>query len=132
MITNEMTTQTAQTPQQAEKHETMVHYVPKVDVWEDETALHMTAIMPGVKAENVEITMEGDELRIYGRSAWQAPQGMKLIYEEYEEGDYERAFALSDRVDREGIEANFAEGVLTVKLPKVAEARPVRIPVKAS
>ena len=110
----------------------MVHYIPKVDVWEDENALHLTAVMPGVKSGDVQITLENNKLRLYGHSSATPPQGMKLIYSEYEEGDYERVFSLSDRIDRGNITAEVSAGVLRVDFPKSAEARPVQIPVKAS
>lgn len=111
---------------------TMVHYIPKVDVWEDENALHLTAVMPGVKSNDVQITLENNKLRIYGRSCMSAPKDMKLIYSEYEDGDYERVFSLSERIDRSNITAEVNAGILRVDFPKAPEARPVQIPVKAS
>lgn len=109
-----------------------LHYIPKVDVWEDDAALHLTALMPGVKGEDVQVTLENSKLRIYGRSSAETPKDMKLIYSEYEDGDYERVFSLSEQIDQHNIVAEVSNGILRVDFPKAPEARPVQIPVKAS
>lgn len=112
--------------------ETPVHYIPKVDMWEDDEAVHMKAVMPGVRSEDVEITLEGNKLRIYGRSVSESPEGMKLIYSEYEDGDYERIFTLSERIDHEKIEARVEDGILRLDFAKAEAAKPMRIPVKTA
>ena len=56
---------------------------------------------------------------------------MAPLYLEYEPGDYERAFTLSEAVDPGGIEARVRDGVLRLRLPKAGPAKPQRIAVRA-
>ena len=60
-----------------------------------------------------------------------APEGLAPSYLEYEPGDYERSFTLSDAVDPGGIEARVRDGVLHLRLPKAGPAKRQRIEVKA-
>src|SRR5215212_2122404 len=80
-------------------------YVPRVDIIETEDALEILADMPGVTRDGVEVTLEQRVLSIRGRADISSPEGMAPIYLEYEPGDYERAFTLSDAVDPAGISA---------------------------
>jgi len=59
------------------------------------------------------------------------PEGLAPLYLEYEPGDYERSFTLSDAVDPGGIEARVRGGVLHLRLPKAGPTKPQRIEVKA-
>jgi len=107
-------------------------YVPRADVYETEEAIFVVAEMPGVSEGDVDITLEKNVLILTGNAGSSAPEGYNVVYREYHEGDYERRFALSNSVDREGIEATMTQGVLTLKLPKAKEAVPRKIAVKAS
>ncbi|MBP5234205.1 MAG: Hsp20/alpha crystallin family protein [Planctomycetes bacterium] len=104
-------------------------YVPPAEITEEENCWKIRAIMPGVKSDSLEITLTGNELHLLGRATDMVPQGMRLIYHEYEPGDYERTFTISDHVKREGIGATVKDGVLVLTLPKAEAVRPVRIPV---
>ena len=59
------------------------------------------------------------------------PEGLAPLYLEYEPGDYERSFTLSDAVDPSGIEARVRAGVLQLRLPKAGPTKRQRIEVKA-
>ncbi len=107
----------------------MIHYIPKVNIREDEDALYMMAVLPGVKTEDLELTVEDDQLKIYGKTSFSEPESMKLYYSEFEAGDYERVFSLSSKIDREGIKAEAHDGILSVYLPKAKEAKPRRISI---
>ena len=88
--------------------------------------------MPGVTREGVEVTLEQRVLTIRGRAdAAAVPEGLAALYLEYEPGDYERSFALSDAVDPAGIEARVRGGVLRLRLPKAGPAKRQRIEVTA-
>ena len=106
-------------------------YVPRVDSVETEDALEILADMPGVTREGVEVTLEQRVLSIRGRADVPPPQGMAPLYLEYEPGDYERSFTLSDAVDPAGISARFRDGVLQLRLPKAGPAELQRIEIKA-
>jgi HSP20 family molecular chaperone IbpA len=102
-------------------------YVPHTDVWETGDALTVVMEVPGVAREAVEIELKEDVLRV---EAWVDParyEGLQPVHTEYNVGHWARAFALPDGVDRERIEARLEDGVLTLTLPKAAEAKPRRI-----
>src|SRR4051812_27016330 len=104
-------------------------YVPRVDIVETEDALEVLADMPGVARDGVEVKQRVLSLR--GRAEVAVPEGLAPLYLEYEPGDYERSFTLSDAVDPGGIEARVRAGVLHLRLPKAGPAKPQRIEVKA-
>ncbi len=104
-------------------------YVPHTDVYETEEALTVVMEMPGVDRKDVEIELKEDVLRVEGRIDFSKYGGLEPVYTEYGVGHWARSFALSDRVDRERIGAQLEDGVLTLTLPKTAEARPRRIAI---
>src|SRR3712207_5500121 len=105
-------------------------YLPHTDVWETEDALTVVMEVPGVAREGVEIELKDDVLRVEARVDPSRYGGLEPVYTEYNVGHWARSFALSDRVDRENIGARLEDGVLTLTLPKTAEARPRRIAVE--
>ena len=88
--------------------------------------------MPGVGPDRVEITLENRVLTIRGRVEPMKPENLQLAYAEYGEGDFERAFTLSEDFDPDRIEAEMRNGVLTLTLPRSAEPQPKRIAVKGA
>ena len=102
-------------------------YVPPTDVWETEDALAVAMEVPGVARDAVTIELKEDVLRVEARVDPAKYEGLEPVYTEYGVGHWARAFALPDKVDRERIEARLEDGVLTLTLPKAAEARPRRI-----
>ena len=102
-------------------------YVPPADVWETEDALAVAMEVPGVTRDAVAIELKDDVLRVEARVDPAKYEGLQPVYTEYGVGHWARAFALPDTVDRERIEARLEDGVLTLTLPKAAEARPRRI-----
>ena len=118
-------------PEGAERTRDRPVYAPQVDIVETEDALEIFADMPGVTRDTVEVTLEQRVLRIHGRTEMPLPEGVAPLYLEYQPGDYERAFTLSDAVDPAGIEARVRAGVLHLKLPKAGPAKLQRIEVRA-
>lgn len=104
-------------------------YVPYTDVYETEDALTVVMEMPGVDRKDVEVELKDDVLRVEGRIDFAKYEGMEPVYTEYNVGHWTRSFALSDKVDRERIGAQLEDGVLTLTLPKTAEAQPRRIAI---
>jgi HSP20 family protein len=107
-------------------------YRPVCDICETERGVAIAVDMPGVSSDDVEITLEKRVLTIRGRGRQTGPEGYRIAYAEYGEGDYERAFSLSEEIDEAGIKAAVHAGVLMLELPKVAPARPKRIKVTAA
>jgi len=107
-------------------------YRPLTDIVETGEGVTLMLEMPGVAPDDVDVTLERRVLTIRGKVRPTSPEKLRLAYAEYGEGDYERSFTLSDDFDPEKIGAEVSHGVLTVTLPRAAEAKPKKIAVKAS
>jgi len=105
-------------------------YAPRVDVYESADAYVVTADVPGVAEDGLEITVEKDRLTIDGRVAPVERNGYRLRVAEYPSGDYHRTFTLPQTVDRDRIAASLKNGVLRVTLPKSEAVKPRRIAVQ--
>jgi HSP20 family molecular chaperone IbpA len=106
-------------------------YIPRTGIYEVDDAILVVANMPGVDESSVDITLEKNLLTIKGYVDAVVPEGYTLAYAEYEVGDYERSFTLSDEIDREHIEAEVKAGVLHLRLPKAEPVMARKIAVKA-
>jgi HSP20 family protein len=114
----------------AERIRERLAFVPRADIYETSEAIVVVADVPGVDEESLDITLENSTLTIIGYVEPMQPEGQRLAHAEYRVGDYERAFTLSDQIDRDGIQATIKDGVLRLVLPKVKEAQLRKIPVK--
>jgi HSP20 family molecular chaperone IbpA len=115
----------------AERTRDRLAFVPRADVYETEEAITVVADIPGVNETSLDITLENNVLSINGYVEAEQPEGHSLAYAEYRVGDYQRAFTLSDQIDRDDIEAVIKDGVLRLYLPKVTEARKRKIAITA-
>ena len=104
-------------------------YAPATDIYETEEALTVVMEMPGVNREHVNISLENNRLRVEGRIDVAHYEEMEPVYTEYIIGHYARGFALSGKINRDGITAQLDDGVLTLTLPKEKEAIPRRIAI---
>jgi len=107
-------------------------YVPRVDIYETKESLFLIADMPGVDEKSVEVELEKNNLTITGRVSIDEEKDRSIVYSEYEVGDYERSFTLSDEIDREKICATVKDGVLRLELPKAEKMKPKKIAIKAA
>jgi HSP20 family protein len=106
-----------------------LYFTPRVDIYETEKELVLYAELPGVRPEDVELRYEQGELMLYGRVNPRQASQQKLL-QEYDEGDFYRAFNIHESIDSTKITAECKNGLLTVHLPKVEAARPRQIAVK--
>jgi HSP20 family protein len=106
-------------------------WVPPVDVVETKDAVQIVAELPGVKAEDVKISLENNDINVRGEKRQVAEESTDRVhrYERYY-GVFERSFAVPTSVDADHIKASFELGVLTVRLPKVERAKPRQIEIK--
>ncbi len=130
-ITKEISKKEAETPQGVERTRPHKVYTPDVNILEKKDEIVVTADLPGVDEKSLDITLEKNVLTIYGRVEPLAPESQRLAYSEYGVGDYQRAFTLSDEVDKEKIQATMNNGVLRLVLPKAEAAKTRKIPVSA-
>jgi HSP20 family molecular chaperone IbpA len=106
-------------------------YRPNVDILELPDELVIRADLPGVSSDRIEIHFEDGSLTLKGQvGARPEPRG-GYVLREYGVGDFHRVFAVNEQVDAARINAEYADGVLTVRLPKVEAARPRKIAVQA-
>jgi HSP20 family molecular chaperone IbpA len=105
-------------------------FLPPTDIRETNESIVLTADMPGVKVDDVNVTLENDVLTVRGTVAEEHRSDSGAAYAEYEVGNYQRSFALSDEIDRDKIDARMNNGVLTLTLPKTRPSQK-RIEVKA-
>ena len=99
---------------------------PALNAWEDEKALYVEAEVPGVALDQLEITVQGDELTLKG----QRPAAQNAVRQERWHGSFERTITLPVPIESESVDASLVNGVLTVTLPKAASARARKIEIK--
>jgi len=115
------------------KEESMIParvFLPTADIYETNDALNVVLEMPGVDKNSVDIRVEDGVLKIEGRLEFSKYQGLQPLYTEYNVGHYSRSFRLSSKIDQNKIAAELNDGVLSLVLPKVEEAKPRTIQVK--
>lgn len=106
---------------------------PAIDVWSEGEGLRLRALVPGVKPEDLEITVEGDALTLRGTIAAAGAQAKdRWLRRERASGTFARSLQLPFAVDAEAVKARLANGVLEVELPRSAAEKPRRIPVQAN
>lgn len=108
-------------------------WLPACDVFEDKDAVKIVAEVPGVRPEDVKISLENNLLTVRGEKKQQAEETSERVHRyERSYGTFERTFALPTTVDPDKIAANYEHGILTISIPKAERARPREIPVKVS
>ena len=105
-------------------------FMPTTDIFETNDALKVVMEMPGVDKANLDVNVENDVLSVSGRIDLSKYEKLQPVYTEYNIGHYRRTFNLSSsRINQDLIAAEMKEGVLTLTLPKVEQAKPRRISV---
>ena len=107
-------------------------FVPRTDIYEVEDEIILALDMPGINENAFEITLEKNILNVKGYAQIEDPDEYTLTLAEYETGDYERSFRVSDEIAKDKIEAVYKDGVLRLTLPKAEQAKARKIAVKVS
>ncbi len=106
-------------------------WVPPTDVFEEADGIRIVLELPGLKAEDVKVTLENFTLTIRGEKKQVAEESTTKVHRyERSYGVFERSFSLPSTVDSEKVSAKFENGVLTVSIPKAEKAKPREIQVK--
>ena len=104
-----------------------------LDVVEQDDAFEVRAAVPGVKPDDVEVTVQGERVTIRAEArASEERRGDNWLLREHRAGTLQRTVALPIPVSSERAEARIENGVLTLRLPKLQESRPRRISVNAA
>jgi HSP20 family protein len=109
------------------------YWVPALDAWETEHAFVVQLDLPGVSPEKVEISFERNTLSVHGsRGPTVQPSEngeMKIYFSERAAGTFTRSLRFPQYVEGDKITANFADGVLTITLPKAEAAKARKIAI---
>lgn len=105
--------------------------VPAVDVLENEGGITVKADLPGVSKDNLHIRVDGETLTIEGQVNLGDVKDLRPVYAEVRTAQYKRSFVLSRDLDTSKIDATMKNGVLTLTVPKLEQAKPRRIAVRA-
>jgi HSP20 family protein len=101
-----------------------------LDAYANEDAIVLTADVPGLKPEELEVTLEGDTLTIRGELKNRDEQ-RNYVLRERPTGRFERTLTINTPIDASKVEATFTDGVLTLTLPKAEAVKPKQIKVNA-
>ena len=105
------------------------NWAPAIDVYEEATGYVLTAEVPGLKVDDIEVTHEDGELVIRGQKAadFDEEGDREYLKAERRYGSFSRSLTLPLDVDAEKVEADYANGILSVRLPKATRERPKQI-----
>ena len=107
-------------------------WAPAIDVFEKDDKFVVKAELPGMKEDDINISVVGDTLTIKGeRKAESESKEDDYYYCERSYGSFSRSLAVPSNVDAKKIEANYEDGVLEISLPKIPEVKAKRISVSA-
>jgi len=107
-------------------------WAPAIEVFEKEDKFVVKAELPGMKEEDIDVSIVGDTLTIKGeRKAESEVKEEDYYCCERSYGSFSRSIAVPSNVDAKKIDASFEDGVLDVSLPKVPEVKPKKIAVSA-
>lgn len=118
-------------PVRAELEPAAESLMPRLDVTERADAYVVAAELPGVKKDDIQVTVEDGVLTIGAetKSEHEEKEGTRVIRSERRYGRYERSLRLGQDVNGKDVKAAYKDGILTLTLPKAEEAKPKRIAV---
>jgi len=115
---------------EGERKGSLVRWTPRADVKEDEKAFHLKADLPGMRKEDIAISIEHNQLVISGERSFSKEEKKEdYHFVERSYGRFYRAFTLPGSVDAEAIKATYENGVLEVELPKKEEVKPKKVSI---
>jgi len=107
-------------------------WAPAIDVFEKDDRFVVKAELPGMKQEDIDVSVAGNRLTIKGeRKAESKVEKEDYYYSERSYGSFSRSIDIPSHVDARKIEANYEDGVLEIDLPKTQRAKPQKVSVSA-
>jgi len=100
-----------------------------MDAYRDGDQFVVQFDLPGIDAESIDLTVEKNVLTVHAVRTRPAPDGAELIVNERPQGTFSRQLFLGETLDSERIEATYADGVLTLRVPIAEKAKPRRVPI---
>jgi HSP20 family protein len=106
-------------------------FVPSLDLAESDDALEVRMDIPGVEAKDIDIRVHGNLLTVSGKQSEQREETGKTFHRvERRVGTFFRSVEFPRQIQEDAIDAQYKNGILTIRLPKTDEAKSSRIPVK--
>jgi HSP20 family molecular chaperone IbpA len=118
-------------PQSAPSRPERPVLAPRVDIYESDADVLVTADLPGVPEDGVKLDLDRDELTLEATTRLGDNPG-DAVAQEFANVDYRRVFHLPKGIDVDNISARLEQGVLRLRLPKTAQAQPRRIEVRGA
>jgi len=105
-----------------------------VNVWETQDGYYAALMAPGLDEQTIDLTVHEDTLAIEGTLAFQAPDGARVVWQEFNPGParFRRSLRLGAYVDASKVEAVYRNGLLVLTMPKAEYAKPRQIHVKVA
>jgi HSP20 family protein len=113
------------------KPQNRTNVYPALNIYEEADRLMITAELPGIKAQDLDLSIEGDTLTIQGKRDQQNETGISYHRREIELGSFSRAITLPVKVDIEQMRAKLNNGILVITLKKASAVTPRQIKVSA-
>jgi HSP20 family protein len=105
-------------------------WAPAVDLYEDKDNFVLKTEVPGMKKEEIEVSLHQDMVILSGERKLDTPEGAEISRSERFAGRFQRSLTLPKPVDGGKVKASYKDGILTVTLPKTEESKPRQIEVK--
>ena len=103
---------------------------PKVNIWADKNSSILTAELPGIDPEKLDITCKENTITIKGqRQLPELSKGQRYLRNERSQGSFQRSFALPFKVDEDKIKAEYNNGILSVSLPQIEKRQAKKIQI---
>ena len=107
-------------------------FVPNVDVRSNEDRVSFYFDIPGVKKEDIEITLERGVLTVKGARQFEAGKSKEQLLLGRSYGSFSRSFSLPDHLDEEKLAASLTDGVLAIEIPRLQKAKPRKIEISGA
>jgi len=104
---------------------------PAINLYDQGGAMVMVAEIPGLKAEDLDLTVLNDTVTLKGHRSQEVADGTRTYRRERGSGEFARTVTLPDPINPDKVQAEYADGVLTVRMDKAEETRPKRVEIKA-
>ena len=101
------------------------------NLYETKEGFTLQVPMPGVKPEDVDITVQQDTVSLKWETKFQLPENATTHWSGFQAGQYQQSFTLPAPINADGVEARYTDGVLTLNLPKAEHARARSIKINA-
>lgn len=110
-------------------HSTLEKNFPKIDIIDHDNEIEVQAALPGVKKEDLEVSISGQTITIRTSTKEEKKEEGKYFRREISRGEYQRTLSLPNNVDNDNAKASFKDGILTVTIPKTEQTKKKNIEI---